>query len=200
MVARWPGITVQIKHMISMCNVCLQLRENRAEPMISTPLPSRPWQCIGTDLFHFQGQKYLLMVDYFSRYVEIALMSSTNAASIINQMSSVFARHGIPEEVVSDGGPPYESREFKKFAARYGFTHTVSDPYYAQGNGEAERAVQTVKTLLKKAKAGGDDLYLALLAYRNTPLECGFSPSQLLNTYGLAFKYCCSSFASNIKS
>ena len=42
--------------------------------------------------------------------------------------------------------------------------------------GEAERAVQSIKGLLKKA----DDPYAALLAYQNTPLHLGYSPAQLL--------------------
>ena len=43
-------------------------------------------------------------------------------------------------------------------------------------NGEAERAVQTIKNLLTK----NDDPYLALLSYRSTPLENGYSPAELL--------------------
>ena len=176
----WPGVTGDIKTMVTKCNVCIPHRDNRAEPMISTPLPDRPWQLLGADLFHFQGKNYLLVVDYFSRYVEMALLTSTNSASVKSHMCSFFARHGVPEELISDGGPPFNSKEFRLFCEEYNFHHTFSSPRYAQGNGEAERAVQTVKNLLKKAVSAGADLYLALLSYRNTPMECGFSPSQLL--------------------
>ena len=70
----------------------------------------------------------------------------------------------------------YSSLEYKQFAAKYGFTHTTSSPRYPQGNGEAERAVKTVKSFLKKS----DDPYLALMIYHSAPLHNGFSPSQLL--------------------
>ena len=66
-------------------------------------------------------------------------------------------------------------QQYKQFAAKYGFTHTTSSPHYPQSNGEAERAVQTIKSLLKNS----DDPYIALMIYHSTPLHNGFSPSEL---------------------
>lgn len=91
-------------------------------------------------------------------------------------LKSIFARHGVPQIFFSDNATQYSSQEFKDFAAAYGFTHNTSSPRFAQSNGEAERQMQTVKNLLKKA----NDPYLALLAYRATPLANGYSPAQLL--------------------
>ena len=78
---------------------------------------------------------------------------------------------------MTDTGPQYSSNEFKTFAESYKFSYTTSSPYYPRGNGEAERAVRTLKTLWKDVK----DPYLALLSYRATPLPwCNLSPVQLL--------------------
>ena len=77
---------------------------------------------------------------------------------------------------MSDNGPQYSSKEFANFAKVYQFVHTTSSPTFPQSNGEAERAVHTIKNLLKKA----DDPYAALLAYRVTPVICGYSPAELL--------------------
>ena len=91
-------------------------------------------------------------------------------------MSSIFAVHGEPDIVLSDNGPQYASKLFKAFATTYGFTHVTSSPLYMQSNGEAKRAVRTLKNILKK----NSDLYLRLMAYRSTPLQNGTSPCQFL--------------------
>ena len=90
-------------------------------------------------------------------------------------MKSIFSRYGIPEKVKSDNGLPFNSSEYLQFANEWGFEVSHSSPKYPQSNGEVERAVQTVKRLLKKEK----DKEKALLAYRS-PLLCGHSPAELL--------------------
>jgi transposase InsO family protein len=83
----------------------------------------------------------------------------------------MFARYGIPEVLISDNGPQYSSEEFRQFATTWGFIHKTSSPTYPQSNDLAERTVQAVKNLLKKAKASGSCPFLSLLSYRNTPLQ-----------------------------
>ena len=95
---------------------------------------------------------------------------------MILHTKSIFARHGLPEVVVSDNGPQYDSEAYASFAREFHFKHITSSPRYPQSDGEAEHAVQTVKNMLKKES----DPYLALLVYQATPLQNGFSPSELL--------------------
>ena len=115
-------------------------------------------------------------MDYYSRYIEIAKLTSTSSNDVIRHMKSIFARPGIPESVMSDNGPQYSATTFSNFAREYGFSHITSSPKYPQANGAAERAVKTVKELLDK----NDDPYLTLLDYHSTPLENAYSPAQLL--------------------
>lgn len=91
-------------------------------------------------------------------------------------MQSIFSRHGIPQDIFSDNGPQYSSLEYARFAAEYGFTHTTSSPNFSQSNGEAERAVQTMKHFLRK----NDNPHMALMIYHSTTLHNGYSPSGLL--------------------
>ena len=87
-------------------------------------------------------------------------------------LNSIFARHGIPDQLLSDNGPQFSASSFTKFAEEYGFTHITTSPRYPQANGQ----VQTMNTLLKKAA----DPYKALMAYHFPPLESGIIPAELL--------------------
>jgi len=87
----WPNISSQIQSLIQNCPTCLQYRNPHKEPMLSNELPEYPWQKVGSDLFELNGVHYLLVVDYFSRFVEISKMSSTTSASI-NQLLNPYFR------------------------------------------------------------------------------------------------------------
>lgn len=173
----WPGITSAVKQMIERCGVCARETQTRMEPLLTTDLPSRPWQRIAADLFQWQNGHHLVIIDYFSCYIEVcSLQGNTSAKQIIARFKAVFARFGCPEVLVTDNGPQFSCHEFAQFAQDYDFKHVTSSPRYPRSNGEAERAVRTVKSLLMKE----GDFHKALLAYRATPLAHGNSPAQLL--------------------
>lgn len=172
----WPNITAHIEEMVKKCIVCSKLKPCTKEPLMPSSFPDRPWSRLAMDLFDLHGKTYLLIVDYYSRWPEIRLLDHLTSNTVITRLKSIFATHGIPELVISDNGPQFASHAFQNFAKEFGFTHTTSSPRYPQANGEAERAVQTVKNLLRKAT----DPYVALLLYRATPLQNGFAPSELL--------------------
>ena len=121
------------------------------------------------------------MVDYWSSYFEVQELHRTTSSSVINAFKVQFARHGIPDTLVTDNGTQFTSAEFDAFATKWDFTHCTSSPRYPQSNGKVENAVKTCKALLKKAKADNTDPLLALLDWRNTPTEgIGTSPAQRL--------------------
>ena len=109
--------------------------------------------------------------------IEVTKLDNLTSGNIICHLRSQLARYGIHDELISDNGPRYASSTFTDFSKSYDFVHTTSSPHFPQANGEAERAVQTIKNLLKKAQ----DPYKALLNHRNTPLDgINLSPAQLL--------------------
>ena len=172
----WPGLSLAIQDLVGNCQTCKEQLPDKREPLMASPLPDKAWERVGSDLFEYKGKTYLLMIDYYSRWIEVRPLKRLDTKATTDAMSSIFAVHGVPDIVVSDNGPQYASKEFKAFATNYGFTHVTSSPMYPQSNGEAERAVRTVKNILKK----NDDPYMGLMAYRSTPLQNGASPCQLL--------------------
>ena len=110
-----------------------------------------------------------MTVDYFSGFFEIDRLYDMKASTVIGKLKAHMARYGIPDEVVSDSGSLYTSREFKAFAKEYGFKHVTTRPYHHQSNGKVGSAVKEAKKILKNSATSKSDPYLALLAHRNTP-------------------------------
>lgn len=179
----WPGISKDIKELTSSCSTCIKYsRQQPKEPLHQHNVPSYPWQKLGSDLFDYRGSQYLLVADYYSKFPIIRRLNALTSNAVIHHLKSIFAENGIPEVIVTDNGPQYSSQEFKKFCKEWGVDHKTSSPLYPQSNGFSERMVQTVKGLLKKSEAAGEDPYLALLSYRSTPVDSKLgSPGKLLN-------------------
>ena len=135
---------------------------DNTEAMIPRCLPDLPWQKVGIDLFDCKMVTYLIIVEFYSRFVEGAKLERMTAEKVVLHCKSIFARHGIPELVITDKRPQFEANELCTFFREFQFEHITSSSYHPLSNAEAERAVKTMKSLLKK----GGDPYLALLAYR----------------------------------
>lgn len=118
-----------------------------------------------------------MTVDYFSQFIEVDYLPVADAETVVHKLKSNFARHGIPETLISDDGPQFTSGLFKEFTNTWNISHETSSPGNSKANGAAEAAVKTVKKSLR-AK---EDMYLGLLNIRNTPQEgLTTSPAQRL--------------------
>ncbi|XP_064470023.1 uncharacterized protein K02A2.6-like [Ornithodoros turicata] len=170
----WPGISANLQDFVQKCPTCQAHRRPGAEPLLQTPLPARPWEVIGMDIFYAKSRNYLVVVDYFSKFFELAPLKKTATADVISK--PIFARFGVPDVIRWDNGPQFASHDFKRFLSKRDIRHVTSSPYYSQGNGQAERTVQTAKMLLAKSP----NVHQALLAHRSTPGQCGYSPAELL--------------------
>ena len=149
--------------------------------MIPHEISDQPWAKAGIDLFSYKGHEYILAVNYYSKYPDNAILPDETSRATTVATKSIFGRFGFPTTVVSDNGPQFTSNEFSAFARDWGFSHITSSPGYPQSNGQAKRAVQTVKEILLKCEEAGLHPSLGLLSYRITPLEeIGQSPAQLL--------------------
>ena len=161
------SIGEDIENTVKSCTVCNKFGNSiHKEPMIPHQLPDRPWEQVSTDYFTLCNQDYLLVVDFYSKYPEVIPMMSKTANATIAARKNIFARHGIPNKLIADN-MPFNGKEFLEFSKKWSFKVVASSPKYLQSNGLAERNVQTIKKLHKKAREGENDEQLALLELRN---------------------------------
>ncbi|XP_044766427.1 uncharacterized protein LOC123322548 [Coccinella septempunctata] len=177
----WPNMFRDIENVVLSCDICQKYsRNNFKESLIPHPIPEYPWQKVGCDLFEIDGKKYMIVIDYFSKYVEICKLNSISSEIVIKNLKCIFSRLGIPQIFMSDNGTQFSSFEFQSFAKSWQFENITSSPNYPRSNGMVERAIQTVKNIIKKNSESDTELELALLDYRNTPIDVSIpSPSEL---------------------
>ncbi|ODN00004.1 Transposon Tf2-6 polyprotein [Orchesella cincta] len=182
----WPNISNDVKNLVRGCNECAsRLPSHQKEPMLVEQSCSRPFQCVGVDLFKYAGFEYLVMVDKFSGWLSVAKCGhSTNTSRVIHLLKQMMINVGIPEKLISDNGPQFSSFEFKNWVQKWGIVHDPSSPHYPQANGLAESGVKAASHLIAKTSPNGDlttDAFqLGLMELRNTPRADGRSPAELV--------------------
>lgn len=112
----WPGMNSQIEQLVKDCEKCATFQNSQPpESLKPTPVPDLPYAVVGCDLFDFESKKYLVVVDYFSKYIDCMELQSQSSFSTIETLKCIFGTHGIPKEIRSDNGPQFSSYEFRKF-------------------------------------------------------------------------------------
>ena len=171
----WPGIDKQIENTVKGCDACQQYRNAPAlAPLHVWSWPSHPWERVHIDfLGPFMGKMILVVTDAHSKWPEAIVMKSTTSERTIAVLREIFARNGLPQQLVSDNGPQFCSSEFQLFMQRNGIRHSRVAPYHPASNGAAELMVQSIKQALRSASCTGVPLEHALatflLRYRSTP-------------------------------
>lgn len=182
----WPKIDSDVEKWVKGCRACQENRINEAEvPLYSWNIPDGPWERVHVDFAGpFQGKQWFILVDAFSKWVEVIPMKKITSERLINKLRELFARYGVPKQLVSDNGPSFTSNEFQQFMNGNGVRHIRSTPYHPKTNGLAERFVRTFKQrfLSTKYDEVSESLKLQrfLICYRNTPHKTtGKCPAEL---------------------
>ena len=109
-----------IEETVAKCSICLKYRAaNPKEPFIPHSVPGLSCEKVAVDIMTYQGHDYIVVVDFYSKYPEIAMLERKTTSCVILHMKSMFARHEIPSQLISDN-MPFASREFNDFAKEWG--------------------------------------------------------------------------------
>ena len=114
------------------------------------------------------NKKPLLYADdrLFLKVYRNTAYENTNSKCVASAIKSIFARHGILDELISDGGPSFNSKCFKNSLWNGGVNHSITSPHFPRAIGQVKRAIQMFKNALIKAEEDGKDLYVIFLNYR----------------------------------
>ncbi|XP_048583466.1 uncharacterized protein K02A2.6-like [Nematostella vectensis] len=116
----WPGINKEVEEYVAKCEICnSHLSEQGDEPIICHEIPNRPWEKVGIDLFELNGKDFVLTVDYYSGFFEVDRLEGKTAKEVMRKIKPHVARHEIPDQIMSDNGPPFDSHEFRQFTNSY---------------------------------------------------------------------------------
>ena len=125
------------------------------------------------DYFYMNGRLYILICDYFSKFPFLFQVKTMSFANLKDHLEELISVEGIPDEIMSDNGPPFNGKEFSSYLTGLGIRHTTSSPNYLGSNGFIERQIQTVKRLIEKANNSGRSHQEALTSLRAQPLGDG---------------------------
>ncbi|KAI5755188.1 hypothetical protein M8J77_014828 [Diaphorina citri] len=143
----WPNMNENIEDFIRKCDICQKYsNENPKMPLISHEVPTRAWEKLGTDVMEYNGINYLVVYDYFSKWIEVKRLRNKDSVELIDKFMQIFSYHGAPDFVVSDN-MPFSSRMFQKFFDEWNIRSITSSPRYPRGNGLSEKAVNIAKDI-----------------------------------------------------
>jgi len=185
----WPFMASDIDNRWRSCRTCLERSPSNAkEPSFPREPCTYPFQRLHMDLGAYSGKQFLIMVDQFSLWpIAKNLGRDTTTTMITDMLLKLFETFGLPEEIISDGGPQFTSNEFDQFCKDWTIKHTTSSPHHPQSNGIAENAVKAMKRIIhctfdaKRGCVDPKEWVRALTLYKNTPRgRSNLSPSEIL--------------------
>ena len=148
----WPSINKEIEDKVSSCAICakINMKLPPKEPLMNHETPDRPWARVAANIIEYKNENYLVTVCYHSKWPHLQKLNNMTSKCVIACLKAQIGLYRYFDELVTDNGSNFTSYEFKNFVKEYGFVHTTSSPHFASSNGQAERTVQTVKSILKK--------------------------------------------------
>lgn len=184
----WPRMDREVKEKVVKCRGCQIVSvPDRPEPMSRRPLPDKPWDDIAIDyLGPIGNSEYILVVvDYFSRYLEVEITNKITAKATIGMLAKMFTRLGFPRTMTLDNARQFVSTELVEWSQNRGIKLIHSIPYWPQANGECERQNRSLLKRLRIAQTMcGDwkaELNDFLQMYYSTPhATTGKTPSELM--------------------
>lgn len=184
----WPKIDEDVTKFVKKCVDCIIVSgPSRPEPMKRREFPLGPWIDIAIDFLGPlpTGEYVLVIVDYYSRYLEMEIMKKITTTATIGRLERIFTRLGFPVTITLDNAKQFVSTEFEEWCRNRGMHLNHTSPYWPQANGQVERQNRTILKRLQigHSKTGNwkSEINNFLMMYLSTPhTVTGKTPSELM--------------------
>ena len=147
----WLGINASIRNFRANCPTCATIAPNQPrEPIIMSPATEWRFQQLVMDIFHVGYVAYLACADRLTGWLILYHLKPGDATTskLMSTCRHLFQTYGTPDELSTDGGPPFTSSIFQKFLQTWCVRHRLSSVTYPQSNGQTELAVKTTKRIV----------------------------------------------------
>jgi Reverse transcriptase (RNA-dependent DNA polymerase)/RNase H-like domain found in reverse transcriptase/Integrase zinc binding domain/Chromo (CHRromatin Organisation MOdifier) domain/Integrase core domain/Retroviral aspartyl protease len=179
----WPGMSNMVREYVRTCETCSRNKTPRHRPygpLHPLPIPKGPWTSVSMDFIvelpNSKGHDAVIV--FVDRMTKMAHFIATTTKATAKDLADlffqyVFSRHGLPEDVISDRGPQFTSRFWKRLLKLCGIERNLSTAFHPQSDGQTERVNQVLEQYLRIYCNYQQDDWTALLplaefTYNNT--------------------------------
>ena len=152
----WKGQKAQVFSLISKCEICLQCKSSRGcKANLITPQIRPPRAMLAIDVGSFPVSKrgnncFLMMLDSNTKFMAVSAMKGQKAEVVKSALwDKWYPYFGIPKELISDQGKNVDGEVINKMCKDLNIKKIRSSPFHPQGNGSAEKAIGTLKTIMR---------------------------------------------------
>lgn len=183
----FPGMDKMTEETIGDCLACQLNSSSQAQPLNMTQMPEKAWDYLAIDFYGPlpNGKELLVIMDECSRFPIVEEVNTTSSEHVLPKLDSAFSMLGIPSELKSDNGPPFNGQKFTDFTDYYGIKHRKVTPEHPMANGLAENFMKNLGKVIRSSKVENRSWRQAmnefLRNYRSTPhSSTGVAPATLL--------------------
>jgi transposase InsO family protein len=138
------------------------------------PPATKPLEIVHIDLLSIESEKYLTIIDVFSKYGQAYHLRDDTAISVIQGILHYSTHHGLPINIISDNGPEFNNQVFTEFLSVHNINHHKTLPHCPNDNGNVERFHSTILEHLRLLRIQRKDepvlnlIPYAIIAYNNS--------------------------------